>query len=264
MDDGPTLSGAARRANRAQEFIQMIVHRILNVVFRTLDAVDAVRARVDSALGKHAEQPSSWPPQADPVSASRVDLEGEPASDPIASARVEIHAAAPAATMQKEKVKKAKTPQKAAAKAAVKPSKPTLRQPAPGRKKRAGAARKGSVDRKGVDVDSPRARAIQTFLKDNGTGVVTQDASLDSKKTVARVLWAVAVAEAAGSAQGLTAADASALLSCSAGLEVFSTNVARAFRDEHKLFEETVPDGRSKRYKLTAFGRTRAATIATR
>ena len=177
----------------------MIVHRILNVVFRTLDAVDAVRARVDSALGKHAEQPSSWPPQADPVSASRVDLEGEPASDPIASARVEIHAAAPAATMQKDKVKKAKTPQKAAAKAAVKPSKPTLRQPAAGRTKRAGAARKGSVDRKGVDVDSPRARAIQTFLKDNGTGVVTQDASLDSKKTVARVLWAVAVAEAAGS-----------------------------------------------------------------
>ena len=61
------------------------------------------------------------------------------------------------------------------------------------------------------------------------------------------MLWAVAAAEAASSAQGLTAADASALLATVAGLEVFSTNVARAFRDESELFEETVPDGRSKR-----------------
>jgi len=94
--------------------------------------------------------------------------------------------------------------------------------------------------------------------------VVAEDAELDGKRTLARVLWAVGCAEDAGSEQGLTAADASAFLSSAAGVEVFSTNVARTFRDESGLFVETIPDGRSKRYKLTKQGRARLAEVRTR
>jgi hypothetical protein len=93
--------------------------------------------------------------------------------------------------------------------------------------------------------------------------VIAEEAELDGKRTLARVLWAVGCAEDAGSEQGLTAVDASAFLSTAAGVEVFSTNVARTFRDESTLFVETTPDGRSKRYKLTAVGRARLAEIQT-
>ncbi|MDP2344320.1 MAG: hypothetical protein Q8O67_25400 [Deltaproteobacteria bacterium] len=248
----------------------MIVHRILDVVFRTLDAVDAVRARVDSALGREPQPPSSWPPLVEPPSPA-VDLEGArlvyedtaarmPArADRGADGRGAAERPVPApkkAAKKKAKATPAKTRKKAADDAAAGPSK--------GSRKKASDTRKGSVDRKGTDFDSPRARAIHTFLTDNGGAIVADDAALDGKKTLARVMWAVAAAEAAGSAQGLTAADASALLSTVAGLEVFSTNVARAFRDESTLFEETVPDGRSKRYKLTSAGRERLTEVATR
>jgi hypothetical protein len=128
----------------------------------------------------------------------------------------------------------------------------------------ASAGRKGSVDRSGRDLDSARARVVETWLRDNRRPLVADDAMLDGKRTLARVLWAVASAEDAGSEQGLTAADASALLSSAAGVEVFTTNVGRTFRDEATLFVETIPDGRSKRYKLTPAGRARLAEIRTR
>jgi hypothetical protein len=243
----------------------MIVHRILDVVFRTLDAVDAVRARVDSALGKEPQPPSSWPPLVDTPPPPTVDLESArlvyqdttPADDADDAADAEAtekkRRAATASASKKPAKKKAKAAPAKKQKAAVDDE----------RAKKANT-RKGSVDRKGTDFDSPRARAIQTFLADNGGPIVADDAAIDGKKTLARVMWAVSAAELAGSAQGLTAADASALLSTVAGLEVFSTNVARAFRDESSLFEETVPDGRSKRYKLTTAGRERLGEITTR
>jgi hypothetical protein len=124
--------------------------------------------------------------------------------------------------------------------------------------------RKGSVDRSGRDLDSARARAVATWIVEQGRPLVAEDAVLDGKRTLARVLWAVACAEDAGSEQGLTAADASALLSTAAGVEVFATNVARAFRDEPVLFAETAPDGRSKRYRLTDAGRARLVEVRTR
>ena len=123
--------------------------------------------------------------------------------------------------------------------------------------------RKGSVDRQGRDLDSPRATAIAAWIVSSGTAVVTEAADLDGKRTLARVLWALAMAEQAGTADGLTSADTSALLSVAADVEVFSTNVARAFRDEAALFVETSPDGRSKRYALTAAGRARLSEVAT-
>lgn len=131
-------------------------------------------------------------------------------------------------------------------------------------KKAPGSNRKGSVDRSGKDLDSPRAKAVFDTLRERNGKVIVDDAALEGKRVTARVLWALAAAEEAGSELGLTAADASALLHLAAGMEVFSTNVARACRDERTLVEETAPDGRSKRYRLTAAGRQAAASLPTR
>ena len=113
-------------------------------------------------------------------------------------------------------------------------------------------------------MDSARARAVATWLREQQRPLLAEDAELDGKRTLARVLWAVGCAEQAGSEQGLTAADACALLSTAAGMEVFSTNVARVFRDEPGLFAETAPDGRSRRYRLTDLGRVRWTEVKTR
>jgi hypothetical protein len=106
-----------------------------------------------------------------------------------------------------------------------------------------------------------RATEIAAWLAAHPQPVVTEAAALDGKRTVARLVWAVSVAQQAGHVDGLTAADTSALLSSVAHVEVFATNVARAFRDEQALFVETSVDGRSKRYALTAAGKKRLADV---
>jgi len=257
----------------------MLVHRLLDAVSRTLDTIDAVRARVDAVLGKgEAQPPSQWPTtlqgdvvvdapappvvvqDAGAVRAAYVappDLDAwknAPSSTPAKAAKAAKAPAEKAASVEKPKASK-KKPSSAAAR--PKREKPASKVPAP-------TSRKGSVDRSGKDFDSPRARAVEASLKERGAPILAEDAELDGKKTLARVLWAVAVAESAGSEQGLTAADVSALLSSVAGVEVFATNVARTFRDESELFVETTPDGRSKRYTITAAGRARAAGLAMR
>lgn len=264
----------------------MIVHRLLDAVFRTLDTLDAVRARVDAVLGRsEAQPPSGWPatietdlivePSVVAREAAAVratwtggqdldawrDTSGDAPADrpvkkaPAAKSSTAKKSAAPSPSPSPAKA----TAKKKASAAAARPrkEKPASKVPAP-------TSRKGSVDRSGKDFDSPRARAVGAWLSETGAAIVAEDAELDGKKTLARVLWAVAMAEAAGSEQGLTAADTSALLSSVASVEVFATNVARAFRDEDALFVETAPDGRSKRYTVTPAGRARLAEIATR
>ena len=78
------------------------------------------------------------------------------------------------------------------------------------KKKGSGGNRKGSVDKSGKDVDSPRAKAIVENLRGQNIGVITDDAALEGKRVLARVLWALDAADKAGSELGLTAADASA------------------------------------------------------
>jgi hypothetical protein len=298
----------------------MFVHRLLDVVFRTLDAIDAVRARVDAVLGHEAQPPSTWPPDAPSSPAARpADAAASSSSSPAAaSAPASPPSSAKPVTTPKPSTRaprKVVARDASASKAGRKPASSSTtaadattssstkgnkaaradtstkaagaegraKKPAPTTKKKAastagatttsesatprdaaGVGRKGSVDRSGRDLDSARARAVENWLRGQGRPLVADDATLDGKRTLARVVWAVACAEDAGSEQGLTAADASAFLSSAAGVEVFTTNVGRTFRDESTLFVETIPDGRSKRYKLTAAGRARLAEVRTR
>ena len=303
----------------------MLVHRLLDVVFRTLDAIDAVRARVDAVLGNDPQPPSAWSPEAPQAPASVASPPSSASDAPAASpaparpAKRDARNVVARGPSTKKPTKLTASPDRVVDEAANTSSEetasigPPAKKPSPKKSgapkagaakagaakagaakagaAKAGAAkagatktgaksapstdsatpreaggvgRKGSVDRSGRDLESPRARAIETWLKETGRPLVADDAALDGKRTLARVLWAVACAEDAGSEQGLTAADASAFLSSAAGVEVFTTNVGRTFRDESALFVETIPDGRSKRYKLTPAGRARLAGIRTR
>ncbi len=227
-----------------------IVNRLLDAFFRTLDAVDMARERLDRALGR-APRPEPW------------TTDWSPTPEPPAAAPARI---APAPRPKAPATAKRTAPHKPAAKASRAPQKAQKAAPKAGKpgRKPGGGKRKGSVDRKGVDIDSARAKATLEKLKEQGLGVVSDDADVGGKRVLARVLWALDAADRAGSELGLTAVDASALLHLAAGMEVYATNVARTCRDEGTLIEESAPDGRSKRYKLTAAGRKAAAQIATR
>lgn len=248
-----------------------LVNRLLDVFFRTLDAVDAARERVDKALGRQP-RPAPWTTEWSPVP----DSPGAPSAREVArEARVtttytekpttSLYAERPASTPSKKSTTKTKNSAKTkpAAKKSAAKNDSAVPKAVKGSNLKA-ASRKGSVDRSGKDFDSPRARAIVEKLRSDGVGVITEDAQLDGKKVLARVLWALSAADKAGSELGLTAADASALLHLAAGVEVFATNVARTCRDETELIEESEQDGRSKRYKLTPAGKTAAAKLDVR
>lgn len=265
----------------------MLVHRILDAFFRTLDAVDAARDRVDRILGREPRPDPwavEWPPPASSASSlesqeqasknesadsshatakSSVSLADVPASndDVVAAEAVAADITEKsAATGKKTTRKAAAAPAKKKAAAKKSTAQKTATQKAAS-KKSASSKRKGSVDRQGKDFDSPRARAVSDFVRQNDFGVVSPDAVHNGKKVLARVLWALHAAEEAGSEKGLTSADASALLHLAADIEVFATNLARACRDHGDLIAETEMDGRSKRYKLTRQGKAAALEL---
>jgi len=228
----------------------MLVHRVLDVFFRTLDAVDAVKDRVDRVLGR-APRPDPWAVEWPPVDddgakateAPRVDDDAGPAK-PTRAPRVE-------------------PPAKRAASVDATPSTSSKRSKA-GRKKSASANRKGSVDRVGADLDSPRARAIHTRVQESQLPILDEASEVNGKKVLARALWALSTAELAGSEKGLTTNDMAALLHLAAGIEVFATNIGRACRDHDDLITESEPDGRTRRYVLTDEGRAVARSISAR
>jgi hypothetical protein len=246
----------------------MLVHRLLDAVFRTLDTIDAVRARVDALLGKAEPQPPSQWPTPTPAEAERVAT-----TDTNTPAEADTSTSAPSSTSstsarsarsakgQAKRPRATTTPQPQSAKSQA--PKPKRAPAAKTTTSTSSSSRKGSVDRSGKDFDSPRARTIAAAIEQTGRPIIAEDAELDGKKTLARVLWAVAAGDDSG-VEGMTAADVSAVLSLVAGIEVFATNVARAFRDEPTLFIERGADGRSKRYAVTALGKARVAEVAMR
>jgi hypothetical protein len=251
----------------------MIMRRVLDLVFRGFDLIEKVRTTIrprhlaEAAVAEVRHSASS----VQEVVSDRVEQAIDRAEDAME------HAVGAAATRTVAAVHQVESSLKSYL-SDVKPSKPRAKKKAtkmtatpakaPVKKakkkvvaKKTKATRKGSVDRVGKDVDSPRARAIGVWLREQGAAKLNDDAALDGKKLPARVAWALLAAERAGSEQGLTASDVSALLSSTAKMEVFATNIGRSLREESAWFTETAPDGRSKRYRLTAAGKKRAATL---
>lgn len=270
----------------------MIVHRLLDAFFRTLDTIDAVRDRVDRALGREPRPDPwavEWPPPAsdhptDPVSgyggngvrqdyvpgADEQGAEEPPrrttAEAPTPAAKADKKSkpsstsTSPAKSAKAEKAEKAERAEKAEKSAKAEKADAKKK---PGRKKKSSSKRKGSVDKVGRDLASERADQVTESLRAAKRPVVTEEADLAGKKVLARVVWALSEARAAGLSDGLTTNDISALLSQAAGIEVFATNIGRACRDHHDLIAEGAADGRSKRYVLTPAGEKAATELAT-
>lgn len=272
----------------------MVVNRLLDAFFKTLDVVDAARDRVDNALGRKPRPDPwavEWPtPNKDddaPTDEAEKSLDSEDEStDPQrASAKAKANAKAndkkgsskdeKTTTAEKAsddddatagKAKKKAADEKSAPKAKKKTAKAAKK--ASGdkkstKKKTTKKSRKGSVDRSGKDFDSARAETVAAQMAKARTPVITEEADFNGKKVLGRVLWALWVAEQSGETEGMTTADVSALLHLTAKMDVYSTNVGRACRDHADLIAVGKPDGRSKRYLLTAEGRTAAASIPT-
>ncbi len=128
----------------------------------------------------------------------------------------------------------------------------------PGRKKSTTSKRKGSVDRSGKDISTPRSKTLAAFAGQKNIKPLDEDADVGGKKVLARVIWALGLADRADVNDGLTTKDVSAFLSAYADIEVFTTNIGRACRDHSEYIEPSVPDGRSKRYRLTSDGKQQA------
>lgn len=266
----------------------MLVHRVLDAFFRTLDAVDAARDRVDRILGREPRPDPwavEWPPPANAEGHGESFTDASKEKSPVATEspveELETAASDSAVAASSTKSDRVATHSAVNAKKPIQPAAGAVRTAAGDTKKRAAkqssakkaapkkaaskksasSKRKGSVDRQGKDFDSPRARAVSDFVRENDFGVVSADAEHNGKKVLARVLWALHAAEEAGSEKGLTSADASALLHLAANIEVFATNLARACRDHSDLIAETEMDGRSKRYKLTSQGKAAALEL---
>ncbi len=226
----------------------MIVHRLLDAFFRGLDAVDAARDRVDQLLGREP-RPDPWAVDWPPPEA------GAPADAPAAPPESPPSPAAPPPEAKKPEAKKPAKKKPAAKKPVADAADPDGAKKKAGRKKKSSSSkRKGSVDRSGKDISTPRAKRVAAHVKAEQLRLVTVDDETEGKKVLARVVWALAAARGAGEAEGMTTKDVSALLSDAADIEVFTTNIGRACRDHTDLIEAAAPEGRSKRYRLTDQG----------
>lgn len=135
------------------------------------------------------------------------------------------------------------------------------------RKESAVATRKGSVDRAGQDIDSPRADRLLTrfanlatqdeSLLDGSLWILTEEDDIDGKKLLARALWALWFAHFFAEDdddKALSAADMCALIYKIASIDIFPTNIARICREYERFCDAAPADGRSKRFILSEKG----------
>src|ERR1043166_8220994 len=139
---------ATRRENSDR---MPIVNRLLDAFFRTLDAVDMARERIDRALGR-APRPEPWTTEWSPTP--------EPHAGSGSAAPSFSTGSSPAPSPVPSTSKPATIGTKKAAPTTVKKQAPAKKQAARTTTRKPGTNRKGSVDKKGTDIDSARAKAI--------------------------------------------------------------------------------------------------------
>ena len=220
----------------------MLIHRVLDVFFRSLDTIDAAKDKIDRLRGK-SPQPDPWAVDWPPADA---DL---PKAHEAKQENLREETRPPEKPVKKPEAQKAVTKQ--TTKSASKKSKV----------KKKTTKRKGSVDRSGKDLKSDSAEKAVAHLKTSNKALINESAELDGKKVLARVVWALSLSHDAG-IDGMTTKDISALLSSAVNIEVFATNVGRACRDHSDFIEVASTKGRSKTYRLSDAGHKRVSDIA--
>lgn len=221
----------------------MILERLFHVVFRALDAVDAVRERLDSTVSWLKGSESSKDFQSN-VGGRSDQTENTWRSSPSnintvkSKPKVSKTASKKRTTPSVRKVKK--TTNRASSTPKAEP-KTKLSQPA-------------VVARSGKQISSPRANRILKTIQEQKIPVVRRNSVLLGKRSLASVVWALSAAEKSEIKEGVSVHDISALLFKAAGIEIYPINVSRMLHDNGDLIKQVTQEKRTKRYLLTDKG----------
>lgn len=216
----------------------IIVQKLLDGFFLSLDAVDAARRKVDHLLGRPEEAPFEvvWPEPTVPSSPP------EPA--PVPEKKLA------------EKKAKAAAPKKRASKNAASADKKT--------KASRSKTKAGGGSKKAKGKTSPRHPKVTIEIEDLTNKVknnliqarpLRDDDELGGKKMIARIVYVLGVAEAEALG-GMTSTEIAHVLTFSQDIETFGTNISRAIRQgTADMVENSPTTGRIQRYALNEKGK---------
>lgn len=113
--------------------------------------------------------------------------------------------------------------------------------------------RKSSI-KPAKEIGSQKAGQILEMLKKDGSRLVKKNDMLESKKSLAYLVWALGHAERANLADGISVHDVSSLLYQSCKIELYPINVSRVVYGNTSLIKQVGQEKRTKTYLLTPQG----------
>lgn len=223
----------------------IVVQKILDGFFLSLDAVDAARRKVDQLLGRPEEAPFEvqWPEPVNPDKSASAPDDAAKNKKTASEAKDEVLKKAAPYKPKKPapKVsKKAKASNKSAKKVTKKASKKTQGKTSP---------RHPKVT---LEIEDLTQKVKKGSIKARPLG---NDDELGGKKMIARIVFVLGVAEAENLG-ALSSTEIAHVLTFAQGIETFGTNISRAIRQGTAEMVEIVPStGRIQRYGLNEKGK---------
>lgn len=114
--------------------------------------------------------------------------------------------------------------------------------------------RKSSI-RPANEIKSDNASIILASLKNDSAHLVKKSDSLNGKKSLAYLIWALGHAERAKIKDGISVHDVSALLYQANKIELYPINISRVVHSNSELIRQVNQSKRTKTYLLTAEGK---------
>jgi hypothetical protein len=104
------------------------------------------------------------------------------------------------------------------------------------------------------EIKSIRAERILELIKKDAARMVKKADTLEGKKSLAHLVWALGHAERAKMAEGISVHDVSSLLYKAAKIELYPINISRVVHSHANLVRQVSQEKRSKTYLLTENG----------
>jgi hypothetical protein len=114
--------------------------------------------------------------------------------------------------------------------------------------------RKSSI-RPAKEIKSAYADSILALIKNDSSRMIKKTDSLDGKKSLAYLVWALGHAERAKIKEGISVHDVSALLYQANKIELYPINISRVVHSNTSLIRQVGQDKRTKTYLLTPEGK---------
>jgi hypothetical protein len=121
-------------------------------------------------------------------------------------------------------------------------------------KKLAKKIRKSSI-KPAKEIGSLRAEVILERIRNNNVRLVEKHESIDGKKSLAFLVWALGQAELAELAEGISIHDISSLLYRACNIELYPINISRVVFSNPSLVQQAGQENRTKTYLLTPKGK---------